>query len=132
MPRSNAGVVPPDSFLEYLDEMLRQRGWSYYRLTQEAKFKSTSYISQLRKGKKIGYGTAAAIADALGVSRAEIYIRTGLDQAPAGLRLVIETWSKLTDEEVTEATRLAERASKRTSIREGRPSVGKDDAKRKR
>jgi hypothetical protein len=58
------GVVPPDSFFEFLDARLHELDWTDYRLTQKAKLKSTSYISQLRKGKKIGYGLAAALAPA--------------------------------------------------------------------
>jgi hypothetical protein len=125
------GIVPPETFFEFLDVLLHQEGWSDYRLSKKANL-SGAFMPNLRKGAKIGYEACSRIADALGVPRTEMYVRAGLDQVPAGLRIVIENWRNLTDEEVADYTHLAERAGKRAGAAQGNSRVAKADGKRKR
>jgi hypothetical protein len=105
--KDSMAAIPPDSFFKWLDDALKEKGWSDYRLEKKANL-SGAFMPNLRKGAKIGYEACAKIADALGVQRAEMYILAGLDSAPPNFLEMLSSFhalSKAEQEKELEALR---------------------------
>lgn len=125
-------VIPPDSFFKFIDSKLAEKDLNDFKLSKLAKL-SHGFMPNLRKrDKKIGYDACGKIADALGVSRAEMYVRAGLDKSSPGLQMVIESWERFTDEEIQSFTRTAEFAKQRTGAVKTNRCVEQSDKKRAR
>lgn len=103
--------VISDEFLPWLDEILRERGWTDYRLSKEAGI-SHSVLSRARAGQSIGWDSAASIAMALSVRPEIVMAKIGLLPPPQDGRSIstdeiISLFSTLSNEDQEEILQIA-------------------------
>ncbi len=69
--------ITPQEFISWIDQQLKERGWSDSGLAQEAKL-SSGFMAQMRRGKAPGLKACKAIAGALNVADVFVLRKAGL------------------------------------------------------
>lgn len=97
-------AVANESFVDWINEHVEERGWSYAELARRSGLSSPT-ISQVMNGQKNpGFEFCKGIARAFGISRPEfVMMRAGLlpplPKSTASLREANDLFAQLTDEE---------------------------------
>lgn len=88
------------NILERLDEMMKARGWSDYRLAKESKL-SSSTVANLRKRNTIpSVVTLEAICDAFGITLAQFFAgNQELVHLTSEQREMFDSWTSLTPDQ---------------------------------
>ena len=104
------------AFLNWLDQIERKHGWTDYRFAKQAGI-SSSVLSRARSGIPPKWDACAALADAAGIARAEVFRAAGLMKPDPKLspikELLLEWADKLTDDDAAELAALAEMKARR-------------------
>ena len=86
-----------DSFIEWLDEMEKQRGWTDYRLSMETGL-SSSVFSKTRQGILPKWDALVRIAEAFHISPITAFRKGGLLPPDGGDTVQFADWQSLLDQ----------------------------------
>jgi transcriptional regulator with XRE-family HTH domain len=86
-----------DAFIEWLDEMEDQRGWTDYRLSMETGL-SSSVFSKARQGILPKWEALMRIAEAFHISPITAFRKAGLLPPDGGDRVQFADWQSLLDQ----------------------------------
>ena len=91
---------------EKIQEMMKQRGWSAYKLAKQSGLSETTIANLIRRNTVPSIPTVEAICNGFGISLSQFFSDGDTIEVPSEYKPLIDCWSALSSEQREAALKL--------------------------